>query len=251
MFEPDARQIVEVVTAGPPSQAISRVVAVPTLLVRQPWIQPYTRDNPPIAQAVLDWLVHKGLQGDRTRMNLAGYPGVFRKLLVPPPWVEVEPEDCEGEVTPERAADLLPAYEQLISDPSAAAKLKRHLSARRNALSRFLPPGSSLALELLDELQGKELERLIRLAQILGPETTQQLPEAVFEDDPEYGFDDMTTSIGAPDLFMWTPSSLAPFWFFAEVKGPSDHLRASQAGWLASHWGMVRGHFVLILVADL
>jgi len=47
-----------------------------------------------------------GFDGDRTHKNLFGYPGLLRELSNPPPWVEVEPEDLNGDLAAERAHEL-------------------------------------------------------------------------------------------------------------------------------------------------
>jgi hypothetical protein len=151
MFEPSAKQIVELL-GGLTHEDLLEVVSVPTLLVPWTWIEAYTQDKPPLtqavqdkppltqavqdepplAQAVLDWLLDKGLLGDRTRKNLHGYPELFRDLLNPPPWVEVQLEDCEGQLTPERAGQLSPAYLQLVSGSDAGTKFKHY--CRQNGI---------------------------------------------------------------------------------------------------------------------
>ena len=249
MAEPSAKQILEVVAATRPQGATPPVVAFPTLLVPHARIAQYKHEKLPLAQYVLYWLIAKGLRAERTRMNSYGYVGIFRDLISRPPWVEVEPEDFEGKLTAERAAELSPLYEYVARGLDVTAQFKSYRAEKRSALLKYLGAAQWLP-EWLERSLEESFDELTNLARILGPKTTEQLCEAVFEYDPEYGLEEFTTAVGAPDLFVWTPPSLPPFWFFAEVKGPQDHLRASQAAWLANHWQKVQGHFLIISVAD-
>jgi len=91
----------------------------------------------------------------------------------------------------------------------------------------------SFAIELFEEM--------VDLARCLGTTDFESLYEAVFD------FDEFTPASGAPDLFVWAPE--VGTWFFAEVKGPHDHLRKSQADWVRANWDNIKGRFVLLVVA--
>lgn len=91
-----------------------------------------------------------------------------------------------------------------------------------------------LSLELLE---GK-----LQLAQCIGTEQFEKVYRAVFDSS------EIThVAGGAPDLFVW--DTHANMWFFAEVKGPHDHVRHSQAKWVRTNWERIDGRFLLLVVA--
>ena len=77
----------------------------------------------------------------------------------------------------------------------------------------------------------------------------EHLYDAVFDVDPDDGFVyDEEVKPGAPDLFIWHPDPSLRLWFFAEVKGPTDHLRRTQFHWLHRHWDDIQGRAMLLIV---
>ena len=94
-----------------------------------------------------------------------------------------------------------------------------------------------------------DLYRKINLVQILGVNTIENLYDAIFYVDPIDGsIYDYGAKPGAPDLFIWHPDPAYMCWFFAEVKGPRDHLRESQYQWIQKHWDCVQGRVILLTV---
>jgi len=84
----------------------------------------------------------------------------------------------------------------------------------------------------------------LRLARLLGSERVERLAHAVFG----YDGDEFSPAPGLPDLFVWDADHTPGEWFFAEVKGPGDHLQESQTTWLRNHWDDIEGHFAVITV---
>src|SRR5262245_15904100 len=86
----------------------SESVIFPTLLIRRPpglatWASAGSRTS---ADLALGYFGTGGFEGDRTRLNTYGYPGLLRELGSPPPWVEIDPEDVEGMISAERQSEL-------------------------------------------------------------------------------------------------------------------------------------------------
>ncbi|UCE60387.1 MAG: VRR-NUC domain-containing protein [Phycisphaerales bacterium] len=204
----------------------------------------------PIAELACSWFEHLGFRADRTRQNLEGYPGLFRELLHPPPWVTVEPEDSQGAISPKRAEELRPLYTYADTPEDAIRLYETHRAEERESRrllakavtkhATVLPVPGDLPAEaervLVEDLKGK-----LQLARTLGISTFERVTEAVF------GFDEFTPADGAPDLFVWDPSGPST-WFFAEVKGPKDRLRKTQYEWITSNWTYIEGHMMLVSI---
>jgi len=63
----------------------------------------------PSAEVVKQILCGIGLRAERTRRDTEGVVGLFRYLLSPAPWAEVEIEDVVEDLSPERAEELTPS----------------------------------------------------------------------------------------------------------------------------------------------
>jgi len=162
-------------------------------------------------------------------------------LAAPPPWVEVILEDTEGPLSAEREAELRPLYVQANqTDPDILIeKYRKHLDFKRTMLKKVgLEELTSQAMTHLSiELFREQLE----LARCLGIKQCETLFDCVFEP-----YDELIVTPGVPDLLVW--SELHQFWFFAEVKGPRDTLRKSQANWIGTYWEKINGRFTLVLI---
>jgi len=68
-------------------------ILIPNILIPRHWLPTIWRVNGfcPISEKAIELFIQNGFSGDRTKMNLEGYPGLFRELFAPPPWIEVEP----------------------------------------------------------------------------------------------------------------------------------------------------------------
>lgn len=197
-----------------------------------------------MADLGVDYFLRLGLRCDRTRQNLYGYPGLFRELVAPPPWVEVTLEDIEGPLPAEREAELCPLYIQANqTNPNILVeKYREHLECKWTMCGLSKSKAVTRAMtHLSPELFREKLE----LARCLGIEQFETLFDCVF---PYYAAerDDLTVAPGVPDLFVW--SELHRLWFFAEVKGPRDTLRKSQVHWIRTCWKKIKGRFVLVLI---
>lgn len=188
-----------------------------------------------VAMALLDQC---GFKSDRTRYNLWGYPGLFRELNQPPPWIEIIPDDVDGPVPPARKKDLRPLY--LHANEASWADLlvrfREHLDERQMVMEKVgvrRPPQ-------IQNFQLDDFKEKLLFTRCLGTENFENLCDAIFE------FDEFPPYVGAPDLFVW--DSQARVWFFAEVKGPNDGLRQSQADWVRNNWDSIKGRFVLLIV---
>jgi hypothetical protein len=84
----------------------------------------------------------------------------------------------------------------------------------------------------------------LRLARALGPDKVPKLAGAVFG----YGGGEFSAAAGVPDLFVWDTDRQPAEWFFAEVKGPRDHLQESQTTWLRNYWDDIEGRFAVISI---
>jgi hypothetical protein len=192
------------------------------------------------ADAALAFYVAQGFDADRTRMNTFGYPGMLRDLNSPPPWVEVEPEDAEDDLSQERQLALRPLVEYANGTSEAALVAEWLAEQERTHFinTKFHEAASSVVTRTVQE----EFSRLITLAKTLGVEAFRAVLEAVFD------FDEFVPAPGAPDLLVWLPRAEPPLWLFSEVKGPRDALRSSQKAWLHQHWELVQGHYLLTIL---
>jgi len=190
----------------------------------------------------LAYYCSQGFFGDRTRARLSphGYPGLLRDLSSPPPWVEVEPDDLGGNISPQRGAELRPlvliAHED--SEEALVARYRSEDGRHASVLDRIFGHNASVALQ---ELSVDSFRRRVALAKSLGVEAFSAVHEAVFS------FDEFTVAEGAPDLLLWLPGQ-PPLWFFSEVKARGDSIRASEEGWLHQHWELVRGHYSITVL---
>jgi hypothetical protein len=215
------------------------ITSVPTFLIPEPreFKSPSFTDGGIAADVALAYYCSQGLSGDRTRarLSLQGYPGLLRDLSGPPPWVEVQPEDVEGDISPERAAELRPlvVFAQEHNEESLVARYRTERGRHASVLDRVVGQTASAAVQ---ELSVDSFRQRVALAKFLGVEVFSVIYEAVFS------FDEFTVAEGVPDLFLWLPGEPS-FWFFSEVKASGDSLRASQKRWLHQHWELVRGHY--------
>ncbi len=159
----------------------------------------------------------------------------------------MEPEDCEGDLTKERADDLRSLYWQLKEHgpETMMSMYKKHFSSehfwRQVILNDVLEKQKEIS-----ELRFDSFASVLELGECVAEEEFDGLIEAVFpyyEDPSEIGREARHAS-GAPDVLVW--NSEESFWFFAEVKGPNDGLRQSQKDWIWTNWNLIRGKFVLI-----
>jgi VRR-NUC domain len=224
------------------------LTVIPNLLLPQEWLGPIGRSEGgrSVAEELLAWFSSKGFECDRTRQNINGYPGLFRLLQEPPPWVIVEPEDCEGDLEPARELEIAPLYQHIARGVDVMTAFGEW--ADSEILNKVLSTLSNkLGVEIMSTPEF-EIRRLVRLGQITGPEVLEGMFDAVFDYDVDFGLNEFKPAVGAPDLFVWTPAPLPPFWFFAEVKGPGDRLRRSQLDWINGNWQRVQGRVVLVSV---
>jgi hypothetical protein len=219
------------------------VTCVPTLLIERPhgllsWSSTNVSTSSDLALA---YYCSQGFLGDRTRMNLYGYPGLLRDLSNPPPWIEVEMEDVDGDISAERANELrsLVVQAQEHDEEWLVARYRSEQQYKSSVLERFM--GRPTA-SLVTETGADSFRELITLAKVLGVDLFDALYEAVFE------FDEFTVAAGAPNLLVWLPRYEPSCWFFSEVKAPGDSLRMSQKGWLHQHWDLVRGHYLITVL---
>lgn len=218
------------------SSKIESVCVFPTIHVDWP-----LKSQPGItsADSAMAYLSKLGFKSDRTRMNLYGYPGLFRKLNEPPPWIEVTQEDVEGDLTPARQEELQPLY-LYAAQKSVNHLLSQFLKYRADMQNILKATGN--VTPLFPDAEGllvDEFKENIKLVQCLGENNFQSLYEAVFE------YDNLTAASGAPDLFVWDTNT--GIWFFAEVKGPHDYVRKSQLDWVNANWDRIKGRFVLLV----
>lgn len=134
------------------------------------------------------WFSLKGFGCERTRKNLYGYPGLFRELLGGPPWAEIEQEDCEGVLSPERAAEVESLYRQIATRKNILSTFENHLYEkdreselwqRELDLVRRLIPA-----EIRTEMRAAKVDdfrRLVRIGEIIAPVVMERLFEAVFD----------------------------------------------------------------------
>jgi len=194
-----------------------------------------------MADLAIRYFLRLGLNGDRTRQDLYGYPGLLRDLTAPPPWVEVTYEDIDGLESVDHTAALQPLYIQANeTDPQLLIEeYRKHLE---NQHTRLRNVGLGLlAFPGTDDLSVERFRQELELARCIGGEHFEPIFHSVFQ-----FFDDFIVMAGVPDLLVWSePERL---WFFAEVKGPRDSLRRSQDAWIRTNWDTIRGRFALVLL---
>lgn len=222
------------------SSAADSLTCLPAFLIQCPYKQ---ADLGTAADWALTYYSSIGLYGDRTRMNLWGYPGLLRDLSAPPPWVEVKPEDVDGDISHERALELrsLIMYAQEHSEEELVARYQASVEHKASVLQPFLgisPDANSIIIDF----EADSFRQVISLAKSLGVETFEAIYEAVFD------FDEFSVASGTPDIFLWLSGQGQSLWFFSEVKAPGDSLRNSQKAWLHEHWKLVCGHYALTIL---
>jgi hypothetical protein len=207
------------------------------------------------ADQALEYYQSKGFFGARSTRNEHGYGKVIRSLNSAPPWVESISMEEMNEITDERNFQLRPLarYVQETSDEAALERFLQYLSKRYETLHRLLEQSGSPVFDasLLGQLRTNEFDdfkNLIALARQLGPTLAYDLEQILLYEfgDDSSGF---LVGTGAPDLLLWTQNGENEFWFFSEVKAPGDYLSATQKSWLARHWEVVQGHFLLTILA--
>ncbi|GAC1310395.1 MAG: hypothetical protein NVSMB27_47340 [Ktedonobacteraceae bacterium] len=291
--QPRSPGLVQLLTQSLQSaQQAEEVTVIPSLLISRRDLSPQRETesllgSERIEDQVLAWFQKNDFKGDRGKKNLGGYPvdgypGLFRKLFDPPPWVEgITMDEFFDELSEERERELRSLYVHCLEccDEEKLLETYREYRVRQREQFPLLSPsfetdrlflqgwnerrgdlGESDRLSLqraLDDsdkgllsTESNELDDLrskMKLACLLGSETIESLHEAIlrFEND----FDEYSVVEGAPDLFLWHPNPAYNLWFFAEVKGPGDHLRESQSGWIRGYWEHIRGR-VMILHVD-
>jgi hypothetical protein len=212
----------------------------PTVLLQRPGLRKIKEKEPSADQALAYYCLN-GFDGNRTRMNTFGYPGLLRDLNSPPPWVEVEPEDIDEQVSQERLRELRPLIEYAhdTSEEALVAEWKAVREEHNRMAKLFLNEEPQTPMTAFAE---ESFRQILILAKALGIENFTPIFEAVFD------FDDFTPAAGAPDLLVWLPKIDPALWFFSEVKGPGDSLRVTQKEWLHKHWNVVAGHFLLTIL---
>ena len=228
------------------AQQTAEATVVPSLLIPRRALPSQLETDSPlrIEDQVLAWFWKNHFEGDRVRKNPHGYPGLFRELCEPPPWVEVTIDDVEGQLTEARARELRPLYVYFLEQgEKLLGTYQEYLALQREQFTVLPQLLGSEGLLQLDSNKLCDLERKIKLACLLGSEGIESLYEAILPD-----FDEYSVVEGAPDLFLWHPDPAYNLWFFAEVKGPGDHLRESQAGWIQGFWEHVRRRVVILHV---
>jgi hypothetical protein len=150
----------------------------------------------------LGFYLAEGIRGDRIRQNSHGYLGLLRDLDACPAWITVEPEDVGEDVLPMRAPELRPLIEF-----AAEHDDDELLSAFRSNM--LAPPTGFEALsDVLSKAHEESLLERVHLGRILGTKVFYDICNAVFD------CDEFTPASGAPDLLLWSPPGVSPFWFF-------------------------------------
>lgn len=225
---------------------VGDTIVFPTVVMRSPAFGRTQVKGNARADIAIAALRASGFACDRTRMDQFGYPGVLRDLSSPAPWFRVEIEDCEDKISDERQAQLRPMYlraneqtaEELLAEFRAMQRdseswQKEYVARKLKGLSDFIDFANDCARDGFEET--------LSLARSIGTSEFGAVCEAVFP------VDDQDVAIGAPDLLVWNSESA--IWFFAEVKGPRDHLRESQVMWLRENWERIGGRFVLLILS--
>jgi hypothetical protein len=206
------------------------------------------------ADAALRYYWAHGFAGDRSRMNQHGYAARLRDLQAPPPWVTVEMEDCEGDISDERRIQLRPFVQQVqgSSDEAILSRFRDYQKEKWDTVQavlerHFLYPRQgeeSLFREKIIADEEALFRQTIILARLLGVDVASSLYDAVF-DEYDGIYEDILVSAGAPDLLVWLPNKNTGFWFLSEVKAPGDYLSKNQRAWLNQNWNVVRGHYLV------
>ena len=165
-----------------------------------------------------------------------------------PPWVkEIEIEEYDGQISPERNIELRPftKHVQETSDEILLEQFHQYLLKRNADFAElgFYAPSSDF--QVAYELH--EFKSRVALARLLGPDCANKSIQVILY---EFGEDSngFEVGIGAPDLFLWAANDDSKFWFFSEVKAHGDYLNTSQKAWINQHWDLVRGHFLLTVL---
>lgn len=219
------------------SARTEKACVFPTVLAELPKVFFIKAHRENVADIAMRYFDQQGFKSDRTKMNQNGYPGLFRELKSPPPWIEVTQEDVECEVTAERVEELQPLFHHACNS-SMRDLLDKYEEYLKKIYANSKPHGIVLSSNFIDgslEL----LKEKLQLARCIGAEHFENIFDAVFD------FDELSLASGAPDLFVWDPNE--NMWFFAEIKGPNDHLRQSQAEWVRINWDRINGHFILFV----
>ena len=226
------------------SSAAGFLTSLPTFLIQRPsalesW---RIRGHSTSADFALAFYNSLGFDGDRTRKNLLGYPGLLRELSNPPPWVHIEPEDMDGDLEANRARELrsLILHTQNSRDQELVALFRAELESINSPLRRFA--GLSSISPIAADTRMESFRQVLSLARALGSDGFETVYNAVFD------FDEFEVKSGAPDLLLWLPDKTPPLWFFSEIKAPGDYLGTSQKGWLHDHWETLRGHYCLTVL---
>lgn len=214
----------------------------PTVLVEMPDASLKREPGWTMADIGSAYLKKQGLRSDRTKRGPGGYPGLFRLLNSPPAGSENIGYEVRGPNSELLQEDRRPLYLQAHEQPRRVIeRYAEHLKERDKILARFgLPSVSSSERHRVAAIEAQKW--ILTLARFFGIEDFENLFEAVFD---HY---DYQPAVGAPDLFAWNPA-VKGSWFFAEVKGPNDHLRDSQVQWLRSNWRRIKGRFVLLILS--
>ncbi len=195
----------------------------------------------PTAEVVRIILGGLGFCAERTRKDAGGYVKLFRELLKPAPWVETEPNDLEDDISLDRSEELTPLY---LRKDTESSLIEQYKQAYFESLQGKMPLGDESVTSETEtttfEWVLDDFVHRVRLARAMGPATVEKVCEAIFD------YDEFSWAPGTPDLFVWDPDRHPVEWFFAEVKGPKDHLQASQVAWLRCHWNDIEGRFVVI-----
>jgi VRR-NUC domain len=201
------------------------------------------------ADRALDYFSTDGFVGDRSRANGYGYGGLLRELQSPPPWVTVEMEDCEEQVSAERNLELRALAEQIqnLTDEELLERFRGHKAELSKVLPEYVRTDLNF-LKMKGELEQDSFRNLVGLARTLGSDLALALYRAVFHEVDGIYEDEIVTA-GAPDLLIWLPDGASGFWFFSEVKAPGDCLRPSQIAWLKHNWDVVGGHYLVSILA--
>jgi hypothetical protein len=241
----DAKALIEFLrTSLSVSFRCGSAASVPTLLLDRPGgLTSWRKVSGAVsADFALSYYLLVGFDGERTRMNTYGYPGLLRDLVAPPPWTQFEIDEVDEAISEERAQEL----GSLIYDAGEQDEASLLETYRSHLRGEAFERGHFLGDEVLSVVHDASLEsfrRLVRLARTLGPQSFETIYEAIFPGDQ------FEVEPGAPDLFVWLPGDTSSLWFFSEVKAPGDYLSAAQKDWLVGHWSMTRGHYLITMLA--
>lgn len=236
------------------SQNTNGLISVPNILIPSAWLpNRVVKDTKPdVEDIVLNWFRSLGLRGDRTNRSVyySGYPGLFRELVEPPPWIEISMDDMEENISPKRAREIEPLYVQVAQGNNLEDEYQLYAKRSGRQLTEGILPRLSTQeqiklpdiVELHYQMSLEYFRELLLLSHMLGSELVADLASAVLDEEI------LLPATGAPDLFLWSRDSVQPFWLFAEVKGPQDYLRPSQYEWIVSNWMSIQGHIIIVSV---